>query len=109
MAKKSFLNLRQDSDDEGAETKIVRRGRPPTKNVKKAPARPPSEHVGSIVGSNAALTGEQRRVLSNNDTRKGFGPDNMHNNEAYAGWMIKNRCDRNDESSGLNHEICLAS
>ena len=55
MAKKYFKDLRQESDDNEPERKIVRRGRPPTKNLKKQIGRPPLERVGSQFSSDAML------------------------------------------------------
>ena len=45
LAKKDFENLRQDSDDNEPQPKVVRRGRPPGKNLKKSLGRSPYEHV----------------------------------------------------------------
>ncbi|KAF5462236.1 hypothetical protein F2P56_018260 [Juglans regia] len=45
LAKKDFENLRQDSDNDEPQPKVVQRGRPPGKNLRKSPGSSPSEHV----------------------------------------------------------------
>ncbi|KAF8410647.1 hypothetical protein HHK36_003179 [Tetracentron sinense] len=112
LAKKSFENLRQDSDDNKPEPKIVRRGRPPSKNLKKPLGRPPFEHAGS---SDATLaTGGDNANWSNSyDLRKGplsdkSGPvdasgRNIHgsrNSVAHTSWLAEHKSDRNDEFPG---------
>ncbi|KAJ8765151.1 hypothetical protein K2173_010642 [Erythroxylum novogranatense] len=72
LATKNFENLRQDSDDNEAEPKVVRRGRPPTKNLKKPLGRPPLDRAGSEFSSDATLaTGGDSGICSINDLRKG--------------------------------------
>lgn len=55
LAKKSFENLRQESDDNEPEQKTVRRGRPPTKNVFKRMISRPPENAGSDPSTVATL------------------------------------------------------
>ena len=55
LAQKDFENLRQDSDDDEPEPKIVRRGRPPGKKVKKSIESSPVECVGPESFSDATL------------------------------------------------------
>ncbi|GMH23635.1 hypothetical protein Nepgr_025478 [Nepenthes gracilis] len=69
MAKKNFSNLRQGGDENEAEPKIVRRGRPPTKK-KKPVGRPPLECANSeLPRATLAASGENSN-LPNNDLRK---------------------------------------
>ncbi|KAH7669384.1 Bromodomain-containing protein [Dioscorea alata] len=55
LAKKSFENLRQESDDNEPEQKTVRRGRPPTKHVIKRMISRPPENAGSDPSTVATL------------------------------------------------------
>ncbi|XP_038991235.1 uncharacterized protein LOC120114368 isoform X1 [Hibiscus syriacus] len=113
LAKKNFDNLRQDSDDNEAEPKVIRRGRPPTKNFKKTPGRPSLEHNASEFSSDATLaTGPDNTLCSNHDTRKGpLASDNSNiadssgrfygsRNDVYSGLFTENKSNRNDEGTG---------
>ncbi|KAI7745194.1 hypothetical protein M8C21_024415 [Ambrosia artemisiifolia] len=55
LAKRDFENLRQMNDDGEFQPKVVRRGRPPGKLVKKTPGRPPLDRVGPESTSGATL------------------------------------------------------
>ncbi|PQM38978.1 uncharacterized protein Pyn_15008 [Prunus yedoensis var. nudiflora] len=68
LAKKNFDNLRQDSDDNEPGPKVVRRGRPPTKNLKKPLGRPSLERAGSEFSDATLATGAEN---ANYDLRKG--------------------------------------
>nr|GEW00315.1 hypothetical protein [Tanacetum cinerariifolium] len=46
LAKRDFENLRQEGEDGELQPKVVRRGKPPGKHVKKGPRRPPLDRVG---------------------------------------------------------------
>ncbi|XP_073525745.1 uncharacterized protein [Phyllobates terribilis] len=71
LAMKNFENLRQESDDNEPEIKVVRRGRPPTKHLKRPVGRPPLERVVSDSPSaTLATAGESSTRPNNNDTRK---------------------------------------
>ncbi|XP_062081535.1 uncharacterized protein LOC133787501 [Humulus lupulus] len=108
LAKKNFENLRQDSDDnEPAVPKVVRRGRPPTKNLKK----PSSEY--SSDAPVATTTGGENVTLSNHEMRKGphlqekSGLADLsgrvhgsRNNDVYSSWLADNKLERNDEFTG---------
>ncbi|KAA8537403.1 hypothetical protein F0562_026910 [Nyssa sinensis] len=66
LAKRDFENLRQVSEDGEPRPKIVRRGRPPSKNIKKPPGKPPHERLGPELASDATLaTGGDNSVGSN--------------------------------------------
>ncbi|GMI78747.1 hypothetical protein HRI_001544000 [Hibiscus trionum] len=109
LAKKNFDNLRQDSDDNEAEPKVIRRGRPPTK--------PPSlECVASEFYSDATLATVQENTLcSNHDTRNGPLASDKSNtadssgkfygsrNDVYSGSFTENKSDRNDEGYVMKH------
>ncbi|KAE8671199.1 Ser/Thr-rich protein T10 in DGCR region, putative isoform 1 [Hibiscus syriacus] len=110
LAKKNFDNLRQDSDDNEAEPKVIRRGRPPTKNFMKTPGRPSLEHNASEFSSDATLaTGPENTLCSNHDMRKGPLASDKSNiagssgsfygsrNDVYSGSFTENRSNRNDE------------
>ncbi|KAL8211544.1 hypothetical protein R6Q57_005981 [Mikania cordata] len=55
LAKRDFENLRQEGEDGELQPKVVRRGRPPGKQVKKTPGRHPLDRVGPESTSGAAL------------------------------------------------------
>ncbi|XWS68347.1 hypothetical protein CRYUN_Cryun04dG0082300 [Craigia yunnanensis] len=114
LAKKNFQNLRQDSDDNEAEPKVIRRGRPPTKNFKKPLGRPSLECAASEFSSDATLaTGAENTIWSNPDMRKGpLAPEKSNfadasgkfygsGNDVYSGWLTENKSDRSDEGSML--------
>ncbi|KAK8353951.1 hypothetical protein V6Z12_A05G191700 [Gossypium hirsutum] len=74
LARKDFENLRQDSDEGEPQVKVVRRGRPPGKSLKKSLVSSSSiDHVGSECSSGATLAaGRDASILSNTyNLRKG--------------------------------------
>lgn len=111
--------MRQDSDDNEPEPKIVRRGRPPTKNLKKTLGRPSLERAGSEFSADATLaTGGENNW--SNDLRKGTHLSDKsaladssgrflgsRNNDVYTNWMVDNKSERNDEFPGLKLSIGL--
>ncbi|KAL5856255.1 hypothetical protein ACOSQ4_006057 [Xanthoceras sorbifolium] len=112
LAKKNFENLRQDSDDNEPEPKVVRRGRPPTKNFKKPPGRPSLERAHAEFSSDATLaTGAENAIRTSHDSRKGplhsdksgyadsSGRLHGSRNDVLAGSWVENRYERNDEVS----------
>ncbi|KAE8722798.1 Ser/Thr-rich protein T10 in DGCR region, putative isoform 1 [Hibiscus syriacus] len=116
LAKKNFDNLRQDSDDNEAEPKVIRRGRPPTKNFKKTPGRPSLERAATEFSSDATLaTGQENTLCSNHDTGKGSLASDKSNiadssgkfcgsrNDVYSGSFTENKSDRNDEGYVMKH------
>ncbi|PKA46200.1 hypothetical protein AXF42_Ash015493 [Apostasia shenzhenica] len=69
LAKKSFDNLRQESDDNEPEPKVVRRGRPPgtgKNSIKRPVGRPPAELTRSEFSSEASLANAVNGNLSSN-------------------------------------------
>ncbi|KAL8143685.1 hypothetical protein V2J09_016717 [Rumex salicifolius] len=75
LAKKNFENLRQESDDNVPEIKIVRRGRPPTKHLKRPVGRPPLERAASDSPSATLATAGESSMRPNNDIRKASSVD----------------------------------
>ncbi|KAA8546181.1 hypothetical protein F0562_020925 [Nyssa sinensis] len=114
LAKRNFENLRQENDHNEPERKIVRRGRPPTKNLKKQMVRPALERAGSEFSLDATLaTGAENSSRSNYDLRKGslsdkLGPSDLsgrsfhgsHSSEVYSGWLAEHKFEKNDEFAG---------
>ncbi|KAK9129227.1 hypothetical protein Sjap_009714 [Stephania japonica] len=113
LAKKNFENLRQDSDYESEpEPKVARRGRPPTKNLKKQLGKPLSERAGSELFSDAALvTGGEHAGGSNTyNLRKGPLSDRFGSNdasgrtsrcsEASGSSLAEHKFERNDDYTG---------
>ncbi|XP_022744065.1 uncharacterized protein LOC111295001 [Durio zibethinus] len=114
LARKNFENLRQDNDDNEAEPKVMRRGRPPSKNFKKPLGRYSLERAASEFSSDATLaTGAENAIWSNHDTRKGPLASDKSNfadssgkfygfhNDVYSGWITENKSDRSNEGSML--------
>jgi len=127
LAKKNFENLRQDSDDNETERerepepepKVARRGRPPTKNLKRPPGRPPLEHSKpQVERPNSGLSQPPPTMggstnQSNNDVRKGplllekYGSSDLSARssyglrfgETYIGWSAE-RYGRTDDMIG---------
>ncbi|WOK99807.1 hypothetical protein Cni_G08519 [Canna indica] len=80
LAKKSFENLRQESDDNETEPKPVRRGRPPLKNILKKVGRPPADRADSNLSSNALANGGDNNLWVNTShglSRKGLDKSNL--------------------------------
>ncbi|KAK9270325.1 hypothetical protein L1049_025903 [Liquidambar formosana] len=101
LAKKDFENLRQDSDDSEPQPKVVRRGRPPSKNLTKSFGRAPFERIGPEFSSDATLATAGDNAFSSNsyNLRKGTtsfkcrrddeltrASHRSHNNETYTDW-----------------------
>nr|GEV40700.1 bromodomain-containing protein [Tanacetum cinerariifolium] len=61
LAKRDFENLRQKGEDGELQPKVVRRGRPPGKHVKKGPRRPPLDRVGPECTSGARYSNNRRQ------------------------------------------------
>uniref|UniRef100_A0A2K1Z926 Bromo domain-containing protein n=1 Tax=Populus trichocarpa TaxID=3694 RepID=A0A2K1Z926_POPTR len=99
LAKKNFENLRQDSDDNEAEPKVVRRGRPPSENFKKSPGRPSLDLAGSEFPTGRTLaTGGENRSSEKSGFADSSGQFHGSRNEAYL--STDNRFERNDETAG---------
>lgn len=90
----------------------MRRGRPPTKNLKKPVGRPSLEHAGSEVALDGTLaTRGEGSTWSSNDLRKGphvldkssfvdsSGRSRDSRNDAY--WLTNNTVEKNDEGMFL--------
>ncbi|KNA19957.1 hypothetical protein SOVF_056150 isoform A [Spinacia oleracea] len=114
LAIRNFDNLRADSDDNEPEPepKVVRRGRPPTKNLKTPPGRPPLERANSDFPEATLATAGGTTNRSNNEVRKAshsekFGSTDSFSRslygsrvgETYIGWSAE-RYERADDMSG---------
>ncbi|KAI3949723.1 hypothetical protein MKX01_040940 [Papaver californicum] len=111
LAKKTFENLRQESDDNEPEQKVVRRGRPPLKNLKKQFIKLSSERAGSEFSDTTAVPGGDNSTWFNSsDLRKGPLPDNSslddgsgrishstRNNDAHTNFVAEHKTDWNEE------------
>ncbi|KAF5943193.1 hypothetical protein HYC85_020835 [Camellia sinensis] len=84
LAKRDFENLRQVNDDGEPQPKIVRRGRPPSKNSKKSFGSPPFERVGPESSSDATLATGGDNVIGPNsfNLRRGPSPFRFRSNDA---------------------------
>ncbi|KAM1031453.1 hypothetical protein ACFX2C_035242 [Malus domestica] len=104
LAKKNFENLRQDSDDNESGPKVVRRGRPPTKNLHKKLGRPSLDRAGSEFSHATLATGAENATL---DHKKGShlsdksGLTGSRNNDVYTNWLTDNKFERNDDVTGF--------
>ncbi|WCJ40014.1 DNA-binding bromodomain-containing protein [Euphorbia peplus] len=110
LATKSFENLRQDSDDNEPEPKVVRRGRPP-KNLKKPVGRPSLAQSHSDFSFDATHTsGGEITLWSNNNLRKGSIISDKSNYADLSGqshgtridahWSADNKFEKNSEATG---------
>ncbi|CAA3007802.1 bromodomain-containing 9-like [Olea europaea subsp. europaea] len=107
LAKRDFENLKHEGDDGEPQPKIVRRGRPPSKNQKKSVETSPVDHVGPEISSGATLaSGEDKGTGSNSyNLRKGpmfyrfrstdpfMSSNRPRHGENYSEWLV----DWNDE------------
>lgn len=66
LARKDFENLRRESDDSDSQPKVVRRGRPPTKHLKKPISGSPAERAGPEFSSGATLASGEDINLGTN-------------------------------------------
>ncbi|KAG0488305.1 hypothetical protein HPP92_007116 [Vanilla planifolia] len=115
LARKSFENLRQESDDGEPEPKVVRRGRPPgtgKNSIKRPVGRPPADRGGFEFSSEAFLANGVNGNLSvnskNDFLRKGSGLSRqgadalardthyLHSSEPYA-LSCEQKADRNED------------
>ncbi|KAK4746637.1 hypothetical protein SAY87_025674 [Trapa incisa] len=105
LARKHFDSLRQNGDNNGVEPKIVRRGRPPTKHLKRPPGRPPLDRSSDVT---LAIGGE--KTMSANYLKKGpyYGDrlglmtplGGFRNHDVHSSWLFENKLGRNDEVTG---------
>lgn len=99
LAKKDFQNVRQDSDDNEPQPKVVRRGRPPGKNLKKSLGTSPFENVCPEPSSDPALTSAGGNAGQPYNLRKALTSDKLppadalvrvshgsQNNETCSSW-----------------------
>ncbi|XP_043713746.1 uncharacterized protein LOC122662232 isoform X2 [Telopea speciosissima] len=108
VAKKDFENLRQDSEDNEPEPRVVRRGRPPTKHLKKPPGRPYFERAGSEFSSDATLATAGDTAIWPISDRSGLSDvsgrifHGSRSTEAYTGWLAERKSEKNDEFPGMS-------
>uniref|UniRef100_A0A803LGS2 Bromo domain-containing protein n=1 Tax=Chenopodium quinoa TaxID=63459 RepID=A0A803LGS2_CHEQI len=122
LAVKNFDNLRADSDNNEPEPepKVVRRGRPPTKNLKRPPGRPPLERASSDFSEATLATAGGNSNRSNNEVRKASHSDKYGSTdtfarslygsrvgETYIGWSAE-RYDRADDMLEYGYARSLA-
>ncbi|OWM81175.1 hypothetical protein CDL15_Pgr007206 [Punica granatum] len=93
IAKKDFENLRQDSDDsEPQQTKVVRRGRPPGRGLKKLLEKSSADRAGPEASSDAVLANGDNSCSSNTyNLRKGPDPCHLHHADSIGNASRVNR------------------
>ncbi|KAG9442964.1 hypothetical protein H6P81_018818 [Aristolochia fimbriata] len=107
LAKKNFENLRQDSEDNEPELKVVRRGRPPGKtSIKRQLGRPPADRASSDFSSDATLaTAGDNKSNSLYDLRRGsdkpsFGDTSTKSNRGGETFGGDHKFEGNDDFPG---------
>ncbi|XP_059654148.1 uncharacterized protein LOC132300885 [Cornus florida] len=113
LAKKNFEDLRHDSDENEPERKIVKRGRPPTKNLNKQMVRPSLDRSGLEFSSDATLATAAENTTWSNYLRRGpvleksglaeFSGRSLLGSrygETYSGLLPEHKLERNDELPG---------
>ncbi|KAL2925207.1 Pre-mRNA-processing ATP-dependent RNA helicase prp5 [Bienertia sinuspersici] len=118
---KNFGNLRVDSDDNGhqPEPKVVRRGRPLTKNLKRPPGRPPLERANSDFSEATLATAGGTTNRSNTEVRKTSHLEKYESTdsfarsmydsqigEAYSAWSAE-RYERIDDLTAWKENVVL--
>ena len=100
LAKKDFDNLRQDTEDEDPEPKIIRRGRPPGKSwMKKAGGRSPGDRAGVDFSDASLATGGENHMTWSNSLHE--NSQRMINGEGSA-------LDRYEDPGLVNDKIALS-
>ncbi|XP_059634687.1 uncharacterized protein LOC132277016 [Cornus florida] len=74
LAKRDFENLKQVSDDGEPRPIVVRRGRPPSKNLEKSVGRPPLERFGPEISSDATVATGGDNAIGSNSYNLNRGP-----------------------------------
>ncbi|XP_016506279.2 uncharacterized protein LOC107824075 [Nicotiana tabacum] len=90
LARRDFENLRHEGED--GEPKVVRRGRPPGKNLKKSVENSPLDRVFTEISSGATLaSGDDKAMGSNSyNVRKGPMPSKFHSSDAFLAHRSRN-------------------
>ncbi|KAK1416505.1 hypothetical protein QVD17_32296 [Tagetes erecta] len=98
LAKRDFENLRQEGDDGELQPKVVKRGRPPSKHLKKPPGRPSLDVAGpeSTSGATVAIAVDNTNESTPYNLRR--GPMIYKN---YADGLFPSSRTRNGEHSEL--------
>ncbi|KAJ9554628.1 hypothetical protein OSB04_018673 [Centaurea solstitialis] len=85
LAKRDFENLRQEGDDGELQPKVVRRGRPPSKHLKRPPGRPPSSDAvaapESTSGASLATAVDNANESTPYNLRRGSMLYNKHHGD----------------------------
>lgn len=105
MAKRDFENLRQEGDDGELQPKVIKRGRPPSKHLKKPPGRPPADVVGPDSTSGATVANAVANTVANTvDNTNESTPYNLRRGPM----MYKNYADSLLPSHRSQHSELLA-
>ncbi|KAL6995982.1 hypothetical protein U1Q18_006120 [Sarracenia purpurea var. burkii] len=109
LAKRDFENLKQVNDDGEPQPRIVRRGRPPSKNLKKPLGSPSFDRVGPESSSDATLATVGDNVIGSNsyNLRKVSMPLRFRSNDAFfrASHQSRNKETNSDSLSEWNNEF----
>ncbi|KAL3514873.1 hypothetical protein ACH5RR_027590 [Cinchona calisaya] len=101
LAKRDFFNLRNEGDNGEPQPKVVRRGRPPNKSLKKALDNSPVDRIGHDLSGATLASAEDKAIgINGYNLRKApaiykvrsndaFGPSyRSRNGENYSDWLV---------------------
>ncbi|XP_019187786.1 PREDICTED: bromodomain-containing protein 9-like [Ipomoea nil] len=110
LAKRDFGNLRREGDDGEPQPKVVRRGRPPSKNMKKPLESSPVDCVAPELSSGAThASGEDKAIGSNSyNLRKATPFYRFHSTDASLGHRSRNGESCSEWSIDWNQEFPAA-
>ncbi|KAK4757153.1 hypothetical protein SAY87_007280 [Trapa incisa] len=102
LARKHFDNLRQNGDNNELEPKIVRRGRPPTKHLKRPPGRPPLDRSDTTLKGERTIPAKYLKKGPYSADRLGLMTPSggLRNHDVNSSWLLENKFGRNDEFTG---------
>ncbi|KAI3778456.1 hypothetical protein L2E82_07764 [Cichorium intybus] len=103
LAKRDFENLRQEGEGGELQPKVVRRGRPPSKHLKKPPGRPPLDASvpESTSGATLATPVDNNHNINNEST-----PYNLRRGPTlYPSYRTRNGDHHSEISSDWNEEF----
>ncbi|CAN4123106.1 unnamed protein product [Withania somnifera] len=83
LAKRDFENLRHEGEDGVPQPKVVRRGRPPSKNLKKTVENSPVDRVVPEHSSGATLASVEDKAIGSNSDNLRKGPIG----DSYSEWL----------------------
>ncbi|CAN4094101.1 unnamed protein product [Withania somnifera] len=97
LARRDFENLRHEGEDGAPQPKVVRRGRPPSKNLKKSVENSPVDRVVPEHSSGATLASVEDKAIGSNSYNLRKGPmlsttdasfaHRSRNGESYSEWL----------------------